>query len=141
WRNVRNNNVMVPVKLECASGLQNLCTDYLAPASQTLSKLQKQNPEFVADFPKLTLVDPGLRSGYTQSYFLGVQKRISEAWDAEIDTLGALGRKLITSDVVNRGRSTLLGRYNNDLDMGDIVWRSNQGLSDYNALTAAARYR
>ena len=53
--------------------------------------------------------------------------------------LGAYGRALITTDMINRSFSTPAGRYNPNLP--DIAYRANQGFSDYNALTAVLRYR
>jgi hypothetical protein len=92
-------------------------------------------------FPSLTLLDPNLRNGYAQSYFIGVQHQISGNLTVEVNGLGARGRRLITTDTVNREFSTTVatGRFNAALP--DIAWRSSQGSSDYNALTAVLRYR
>jgi hypothetical protein len=57
-----------------------------------------------------------------------------------VNTLGSLGRKLITTDIVNRSFS-VDGTSRFNVNLGDISYRSGQGLSDYNALTAVARYR
>jgi len=46
---------------------------------------------------------------------------------------------LITTDIVNRSFSNGYDRFNDNLN--DISYRSDQGLSDYTALTAVARYR
>src|SRR5262249_46243713 len=48
-------------------------------------------------------------------------------------------RKLITTDIVNRAYSLGDNRFNGSL--GNVLWRSSQGSSNYNALTAIARYR
>jgi hypothetical protein len=74
-----------------------------------------------------------------KSYFVGVQQRITDNLSLEVNGLGAYGRALITTDVINRSFSTLTGRYNNNLP--DIAYRANQGFSDYNGLTAMLRYR
>jgi len=74
-----------------------------------------------------------------KSYFAGVQQRLTDSLTLEVNALGSYGRALITTDVINRSFSTLNGRYNNNLP--DIAYRANQGFSDYNALTAVARYR
>ena len=86
-------------------------------------------------------MDPNLRNGYAQSYFLGVQHQLTGNLALEVNTLGALGRRLITTDIVNREFSTTTGtgRFNEALP--DVAWRSGQGSSNYNALTALARYR
>ena len=140
-----NNNILVPPSLSCFNArFDNLCAatsgnprGYLAPAGTLLTLLQ--GTAFAGDFPGLTMIDPNLRNGYTESWFLGLQKRASETVELELSTLGALGRRLITTDVVNRARSTPQGRYNPLLP--DILWRSSQGSSHYQALAAVVRYR
>jgi len=130
WENMAANSLVVPVPFPC-SGFQ--CQNYLTPADKMLPLFGAQ--PFAKGFPALTLIDPKLRSGYAQSYFLGLQKHVSDSWEIELNTLGALGRRLLTTDVVNRPFSP----YNANLPA--IQWRSNQGASDYNALAAVARYR
>jgi hypothetical protein len=130
WENIAANSLVVPAPFTC-SDFQ--CRNYLTPVDKMLPLFAAQG--FAKSFPALTLIDPKLRSGYAQSYFLGLQKRISDSWELEANTLGALGRRLLTTDVVNRPFSP----YNADLPA--IQWRSNQGASDYNALAAVTRYR
>ncbi|HLG95061.1 MAG TPA: carboxypeptidase regulatory-like domain-containing protein [Bryobacteraceae bacterium] len=132
WENLRNNSFILPL-LTFAPGPVN----YLAPVATQLAKFAGQS--ISSDFPDLTLVDPGLRNGYTRSYFAGVQQRITDDFAVEVNALGSYGRKLITTDIINRDFSTPAGRYNPNLP--DIAYRANQGFSDYNALTAVARYR
>ena len=48
--------------------------------------------------------------------FAGVQHRISDSLTVEVNALGSYGRKLITTDIVNRDFSTLAGRYNGALE-------------------------
>ncbi len=104
-----------------------------------------EGTNFSMDFPRLTLLDPSLRYGYAQNYLLGVQRELAPNWTLEVNTLGSLGRSLITTDIVNRQFSLPFsaespqGRFNSDLP--DISYRANQGLSSYHALTAVARYR
>ena len=133
WQNVRSNNFVLPIFT--IDGTAN----YLAPVSSELSSFSGQVGP--TNFPNLTLMDPNLRNGYAQSYFLGVQHRFSGNLTLEVNTLGALGRRLITTDIVNREFTTATGtgRYNQSLP--DIAWRSSQGSSHYNALTALLRYR
>ncbi|MBZ5607034.1 MAG: TonB-dependent receptor [Acidobacteriia bacterium] len=132
WENLRTNNVLLPL-LTLPQGPVN----YLAPLSSQLAKLQGQ--KVGSDFPDLTLVDPNLRNGYAHSYFAGVQHTVTENLTIEVNGLGTYGRRLITTDIVNRDFSTLAGRYNPSL--ADIAYRAAQGSSDYNALTAVVRYR
>jgi hypothetical protein len=141
WENMRNNSVVIQ-NFECQPPRgANICTrgplGYLAPAASLPSGFQASG--FPLDFPSLAMMDPGLRSGYTQSYFIGLRKRLFDSWDLELNTLGAMARRLVTTDVVNRPLSTLQGAYN--IGLPEIAWRSNQGFSDYHALTAVARYR
>jgi Carboxypeptidase regulatory-like domain/TonB-dependent Receptor Plug Domain len=132
WENVRDNNLILPV-LQLPAGQ----TNFLAPISSVLQTFQGQT--LASTFPDLTLVDPNLRNGRVKSYFAGIQQRITDNLELEVNGLGAYGRSLITTDVINRSFSTLAGRYNNALP--DIAYRANQGFSDYNALTAVLRYR
>ncbi|HEX5230156.1 MAG TPA: carboxypeptidase regulatory-like domain-containing protein [Bryobacteraceae bacterium] len=131
WENVRENNIILPVVR--LSGQ----TNFLAPISTELAALQGQT--LASSFPDLTLMDPNLRNGRIKSYFAGVQQRITDNLQLEVNGLGSYGRALITTDIVNRAFSTPEGRYNNSL--ADIAYRANQGFSDYNALTAVVRYR
>ncbi len=132
WENLRNNNFILPV-LTLPAGPVN----YLAPVASQLAKFQGQS--VATDFPDLTLVNPSLRNGSVRSYFAGVQQRITDNFTLEVNGLGSYGRQLVTTDIINRDFSTLAGRYNPNLP--DIAYRANQGFSDYNALTALARYR
>ncbi|MGB6946824.1 MAG: carboxypeptidase regulatory-like domain-containing protein [Bryobacteraceae bacterium] len=132
WENVRDNNLILPL-IQLPAGQ----TNFLAPVSSVLEKFQGQT--LASTFPDLTLVDPNLRNGRVKSYFAGVQQRITGNLELEVNGLGAYGRALITTDVINRSFSTINGRYNNSLP--DIAYRANQGFSDYNALTAVLRYR
>ncbi len=132
WENLRTNDVLLPL-LTMPPGPVN----YLAPLATQLAKFEGQ--KIASDFPDLTLVDPHLRNGYTHSYFAGVQHSITDNLTVEVNGLGTYGRRLITTDIVNRDFSTPVGRYNPNL--ADVAYRSGQGSSDYNALTAVARYR
>src|ERR1019366_10555144 len=94
-----------------------------------------------SNFPSLTLMDPGLRNGYAQSYFVGVQHQVTDNLAIEVNMLGALDRRLLTTDIVNREFSTTTGTGRFREGLPDIAWRSSQGSSNYNALTALLRYR
>jgi hypothetical protein len=132
WENLRDNNLILPL-LTLPGGP----TNYLAPVSTELASFQGQS--FASTFPDLTLVDPRLRNGYVKTYFAGVQHRITDNFSVDINGLGSYGRRLITTDIINRDFSTPEGRYNPNLP--DIAYRANQGFSDYNALTALVKYR
>jgi len=126
WQNLRNNNFVLPTFV-AQSG------DYLAPVSSVLPSYQSQT--FAGDFPLLTVFQKDLRNGYAQSYFLGFERRLGEAWAVEVNALGALGRRLVTTDQVNRRD----GLHNPGLPI--LSYRGHQGLSNYHALAAVARYR
>ena len=132
WENLRNNHFVMPLLIEPAGPV-----NYLAPIATQLANFQGQ--QIPSDFPDVTFVDPKLQNGYSHIYFAGVQQRISENFTVEVEGLGSYGRRLITTDIINRDFSTLAGRYNPNLP--DISYRANQGYSDYNGLAAVARYR
>jgi hypothetical protein len=132
WENVRSNNFILPL-LTLPPGRVN----YLAPLATVLASFQGQTLD--ANFPDLTVVDPGFVNSRVHSYFAGVQQRITDNLVLEVNGFGSYGRRLITTDIVNRDFSTLAGRYNPNLP--DIAYRANQGFSNYNALTAMVRYR
>jgi carboxypeptidase family protein/TonB-dependent receptor-like protein len=132
WENLRNNDFILPL-LALPPGK----TNYLAPISSELATFQGQT--LGNDFPDLTLVNPGLRNGYAHSYFAGVQHRITDNLTLEVNGQGSYGRRLITTDIINRDFSTPTGRYNPNLP--DIAYRDGQGFSDYNALATLVRYR
>lgn len=136
WQNVRNNNVLLQFYSVSAP------TNYLVPVASALSSYSGQTP--ARDFPGLTLMDPNLKNGYSQSSFLGVQQQVRDNFTIEVNGTSALGRRLITTDIVNRaftvpnpGTSAI--RPNEALP--DVSWRSSQGISDYYAFSALARYR
>ena len=131
WQILRINNFFEPTF--SLSGSFN----YLAPIPQ---KLKSLNSNYVdTSFPNLTLFDQNLKNARVQSYFFGLQQRLTANYSLEVNTLGSLGRHLLVTDIVNRPNSDGLSRFNDNLS--DIAYRSGQGSSDYNALTAVARYR
>jgi hypothetical protein len=138
WQNLRANNLTLG-----GFPLPFTRSDYLAPLSSVLSTFRGRF--FNADFPPLTLLQPGLRDAYAQQFFFGLQRPLADSWTFELNTLGALGRKLITTDQVNRpfsvapDSSNFDGRLNPAL--APISYRANQGTSNYHALTLAARHR
>ncbi len=138
WQNIRNNSIYLPTV-----NLPARATDFLAPVPAVLSGLANQ--VLLQDFPSLTMFDPGMRDAYSQSYFFGVQQQVRDNWSVEVNTLGSLARKLITTDIVNRQFTlestfdSLEGRYNPNLP--NISYRAGQGRANYNALSAVARYR
>jgi hypothetical protein len=133
WQNVRNNGIILPQVALTAS-----TTNFTQPVSSAIANLLAGRT-LSANFPSLTLMDPDLRNGRVHSYFAGIQHRLTDRLMLEVNALGSYGRRLITTDVVNRDFSTASGRHNNALP--DISYRSGQGFSNYNAMTVVARYR
>jgi hypothetical protein len=126
WQNLRNNNFLFP------RGIPARNTNYLDPIASVLPLYEGST--LTASYRFVTLFQPNLRDAYAQSYFLGAQRQIGEAWFLETSTLGSLGRKLLTTDIVNRSR-----QFNPSLD--ELIYRGNQGISDYNALAVQLRHR
>jgi hypothetical protein len=99
----------------------------------------------VMQFPILTVFQPGLRTPYVIAWFSGLEQRIGESTSVEVDVLGSRGRKLLTTDVVNRQLSVIsrsgnpFGRFDPDFD--DLHYRANQGNASYRALNVVARRR
>jgi hypothetical protein len=140
WMNVRFNNA-VRATAPLPAGV-----DYLTTSISTLVANSPVNGYF-QDYP-LTLYQPGIRTPYVQSYFLGLEHRIGANWLLRGAYAGSVGRKLLTTDLVNRTNSTCLVfqvssgfcRYSDSLN-NDIDYRANQGSSSYNALIISADYR
>jgi hypothetical protein len=141
WLNLRFNDA---VPASTTLGVPNL--DYLAtPLSQVLQS-RRVDPNLQL-YP-LTLYQPGLRTPYVNSFFVGVQHKLSDAMLLDVNYAGSLARKLLTTDKVNRmrsvvGCSSVSGnscRPDSNLD-ADIEYRGNQGTSEYHALVSSLRIR
>ncbi|HZL56196.1 MAG TPA: hypothetical protein VFC21_03900, partial [Bryobacteraceae bacterium] len=135
WQTASQNNILVPFYSVSS------VTNYLAPVASTLPLYANQAP--ANNFPGLTLLDPRLRNGYSQSSFIGVQQQVNDNLTVEVDGTSALGRRLITTDVVNRTYTipTPQGAVRPNESLPDVSWRSSQGISDYYAFSTLVRYR
>jgi hypothetical protein len=135
WQNVRSND------LSLVSYTPTAGANYLQPVASLLPSYASQQPS-VLNFPDITLMDPKLRNGYAQDAFLGAQQSIGDNLTFEVNGTASLGRRLITTDIVNRQFTTTdlftEGRPNGSL--GNVDWRSSQGNSDYTALSAIVKY-
>jgi hypothetical protein len=141
WQNVRSNNLA----LVLYNIPQFVTTNYLQPVASVLAPYIGQTRGLLANanFPGITLVDPGLRNGYAQDAFAGVQQFITGSLTMELNGTMSLGRRLITTDIVNRlytSFDTFTFRASNSLP-SDVYWRSSQGKSDYTAMSAMVKYR
>ncbi len=127
WQTVRNNSLVMPNLLRLGPGGYN----YLTPLDQQLAQFEGQ--PIAIGFPSSTAIDPNLRNGYSQTFFAGGQWRVRRSVFAELNMTGTLGRKLITSDVVNREQAV-------NSSLPEVTWRSSQGSSRYFGLQALARW-
>ena len=93
--------------------------------------------------PGLLWVDGHLRTPYVQDWFGGLQHQFFSNLYVEAQSQGGLGRKLISTDVVNRRGATAIdaasGRLNQRI-AEDILFRSNAVSSSYTAFSILARY-
>jgi hypothetical protein len=137
WQNVRNNGYALP--LFTVSGAP---ADFLQPVASVLPSYTNQ-PGAVANanFPGITLMDPKLKNGYAETFFLGAEHRIGDNLTLQMGGTGSLGRRLITTDLVNRQYTVAAGAGRPNPALPDVSWRSSQGLSDYYAMNALARYK
>lgn len=139
WENLRNNNFTTASFPISSTGPFN----YLQPVLNILSSYVGY--PYSNSFPNLVLYQPGLRDGYAQNFFLGLQYRLGQNFSLEVNGLGSLGRRLITTDLVNRKNSvpysvtSITGQFNASLP--EISYRGSQGQSDYGGLTIVARQR
>ncbi len=135
WQNVRNNNFVVPSAFPIAPNQPSYLTPVPSvlplytsdPVTYTFTNYNSQSAR-----APITIFQPGLRTPYIQSFFLGVQHQIAKGWSFEINGLGSVSRKLLTTDIVNRGGSGALG---------PISYRGNEGTSSYATMTSTVRYR
>ena len=98
-------------------------------------------------FPNFYWIDSHLRTPHVQTWFAGMERQVRKNMKLEISQTGALGRKLVASDLVNRSFSVPPdfpvnpnGYLNPELPQ-NIVYRSNSGSSNYTALSGALKYR
>jgi hypothetical protein len=131
WQNVRDNNIALAF-----TGIGGSSFNYLQPIANVLPK----PPYPPSNFPPLTLIDPKLRNGYAQDFFLGVQHALRNNLTIDVTGTGTLGRRLITTDIVNRQFTEPDGTGRPNEALADISWRSGQGISDYYALTSLVKY-
>lgn len=137
WENLRNNSVDYAV----FQPSQPQTVNYLEPVNQVLQSLGP--PSIIDDnLSRLTMYQPYIRSPIAYIFFTGVRRQFGNL-SVEANTLGAYGRGLITTDVVNRsfsipGSDAFDTRFQPMLQQ--IYYRANQGDSDYNALTLLMRY-
>lgn len=136
WQNIRNNSIVLATAF--------FAGPMITPVSGALPLLQGLEAD--RTFTRINYFDPGLRSPRIQSYFLGLQHQVAQSLVLEWNGLGSIGRRLLTTDLVNRDYSVNtdpfenpFGNYNPGLPQ--VYYRANQGSSDYWAMSFSARYR
>ena len=114
---------------------------YLQPLAGILSKYE--GPVVANGIPYPVAFQPSLPNGYAQNLLFGMQQSLPSGWSIEVDGIGSLGRRLLTTDIVNRAFSLpkSAGGLPYNPALGDIAYRGSQGFSDYYALAAVARRR
>ena len=127
WANVRlNGSAFETFDITADS------TNFLAPALPQLAGFVLQ--PINTGLPDITWIDSNLRNAYVQSFFAGLSREVSGSLSLELNGTGTLGRKLITTDILNRG-------FTGNPQLPQILYRANQGSSNYSAFTALGRYR
>lgn len=137
WLNLRFNNSL-PVTVD-TPGVT--LTNYSPPALQALAPGSGMNPDWKNY--GLTLYQSRIRTPYVQSFFFGIQRRLTDSMLLEVNYAGSEGRKLITTDRVNRPECAAgldSCRPNPDLRT-DVDYRANQGKSSYHSLIATLDLR
>ncbi|HWP83822.1 MAG TPA: TonB-dependent receptor, partial [Terriglobia bacterium] len=136
WMDTRTNNLVLASYFNVTIPLQ---FQYRIPIQGAVTTPTTRAPE------RIIAVDSNLRTPYTQSWFVGWQHQLSSNFIVEINQTGAVGRKLATTDLINRiytfplTPNNPLGRINPREP--DISFRSNQGASDHLALQLAINRR
>ena len=133
WQNVRNNDFQLPF---IPIGVNTF--NYLQPLSGIVPNVPTAYPN--SNFPSITLIDPKLKNGYAQDFFLGIQHSLRDNLTVEVTGTGALGRRLITTDIVNRQYTVLAGTGRPNPTLSDVSWRSGQGISNYYGLSSIVKY-
>src|SRR5262249_41690212 len=114
WVNVRNNNAPLQCLLQIPSipGVAPLqetdstCNfpttqaqfSMAIPASQGVGRL---NPDAIRNTATVA-IDTNFGTPYSQNWFLGFQHELTRNLVIEVNQVGSLGRKLITTDFINR---------------------------------------
>jgi hypothetical protein len=138
WETMQANNTLVATSTNSSVAFQ-------LPVSQAAAALPTPVSTFTfSQTDLLTFFQKNLRNGYAENAFLGLEQRFSEHFTLQTNMVASLGRELLTSDIVNRPLSTQpgfanFGEANALLPM--LVYRGNQGISDYYGGQAIVRYR
>lgn len=124
WQSTRNNQWTLPTFLVRApiDGY-----DFSGPVANKLASFEGQPVN--TQFPAVTRIEARLRSPYVQAVMIGGTASLGGGWSAEVNATGQFGRKLMTSDWLNRGSTA------------EYIARNSQGSSNYFGLETRARWR
>jgi hypothetical protein len=125
WQNHRNNNIV-----DATLVYRGAADNYL-PAVNALRSSAVQ--PFGTDFPQPLFFDPNFSTGYAQQYFINLEHRTGGAVTFSVSGSGSQGRRLITTDIVNRSPAS-------DAVVRQIAYRAPQGKSSYHALSVLTRW-
>ena len=116
--------------------------DFLSDPRQ----IAKANPPgFITDSFEPVLFQPSLRAAQVQSFFADAEYYPAEGWAVALRGVGTLGRRLTTTDQVNREFSVPSSDTNFDgllnPNLSTLFYRANQGKSDYLGGSAIVRHK
>lgn len=123
WRNLAANSLSL-----VTASVNQPRFPILNPIRQTLRNLPPSSLIPLA-FPERLVYPASPRTAYVHSGFASLSMRTSASSELEVAALGALSRKLITSDKLARDSAS------------SYTWRANQGASSYFGGSATWRYR
>lgn len=88
------------------------------------------------------VVNPDIKTQYTEIWFFNVQRQVARAWAAEVGYVGTRGINLERIDDVNRFTGDLLDKKLDRINpyFGPLLFVTNGVTSDYHALTAEIRH-
>ena len=136
WMDSRSNNLALVTYVNSDFQQQ---FEYKVPIEGALPGPSPRTPE------KVVAVDSGLRTPYAQSWFIGWQQQLTPNLILEVNHTGALGRKLATTDVINRLFSLPISAQSPNSRINpnepNIIYRGNQGYSDHQAFQVALNRR
>jgi hypothetical protein len=130
WLNARNNSFSFSGVGFSVNTTGNY--NYLAPISAVLPTYNGQGID--TSFPNLTAFQKPMPNGYAEDFFLGVEQPGPRNVSFELNGAGSLGRRLITTDVLNYNQLE-------NSNLPPINYISAQGLSDYYSLSFVTRWR
>ena len=85
----------------------------------------------LTQFHSPVIFQPSLKNPMIQNAFLGMERRIGSGITLEENLIYSRGRRLWTTDIINR----FAGKN------GELYYRANQGSSDYHGLATTVRFR